>query len=65
MSKKLTYWGNDREIKQKGLVLSLMLLMVGGILLAAPSTAMAQQQTTTTTTGPPLTPEELREQNRL
>ncbi|MDQ3837392.1 MAG: PKD domain-containing protein [Thermoproteota archaeon] len=72
MSKKLTYWGNDRGIKHKALVLSLMLMMVGGILLAAPAVAKAQQTTTTTgaaagttTTTGSLTPEELREQNRL
>ncbi|MDQ3847634.1 MAG: hypothetical protein M3261_01610, partial [Thermoproteota archaeon] len=74
MSKKLTDWGNDRGINQKKvLVLSLMLLMVGGILLAAPSAAKAQQTTATTTTEAEgtttatssLTPEELREQNRL
>src|SRR4051794_22249696 len=74
MSKKLTDGGNDRGIKQKkALVLSRILLMVGGILFAAPSAAMAQptSQTTTTTestataTTGPLTPQELREQNRL
>ena len=75
MSKKLTDSRNDRGIKQKkALVLSLMLLMVGGILFAAPSVAKAQQTTTTsttsgaagtTTTTGSLTPEELREQNRL
>jgi PKD repeat protein len=75
MSKKLTYPGNNRRIKQKASLLTLMLLlMVGGILLAAPlltSTTMAQQTTTTATTAPettttaPLTPEELTEQSRL
>lgn len=67
MSKKLTYWGNDRGIKRKASILSLILFMVGGGVLAAPSTSMAQQTTTatTTTTGPPLTEAELREQNRL
>jgi hypothetical protein len=75
MSKKLTYWGNDGGIKQKAWILSLIgLIVVGGGVLAAPSAAMAQptSQTTTTTestatatTTSPLTPEELREQNRL
>ncbi|MFL6523414.1 MAG: PKD domain-containing protein [Nitrososphaera sp.] len=70
MSKKLTYWGNDRGIKRKVLLFSLMLLiMVGGILFAAPSltlTSTAQaQQTPAITTPSPLTLEELREQNRL
>jgi PKD repeat protein len=69
MSKKLTDGGNDRGIKRRASILSLILLMVGGGVLAAPSTltstTMAQQTTAPETTTRPLTEEELREQNRL
>ena len=51
MSKKLSYWGNDRGIKRKASVLSLIALIVGGgVVIAGPlstSTAMAQQTTIT------------------
>jgi PKD repeat protein len=67
MSKKLTDWGNDRGMKRKASILSLILLMVGGGVLAAPSTltSTVMAQVAAPTTGPPLTEEELREQNRL
>src|SRR5215217_454414 len=69
MPKKLTDGGNDRGIKRRASILSLILLMVGGGVLAAPSTltstTMAQQTTAPETTTRPLTEEELREQNRL
>ena len=69
MPKKLTDGGNDRGIKPRASILSLILLMVGGGVLAAPSTltstTMAQQTTAPETTTRPLTEEELREQNRL
>jgi PKD repeat protein len=69
MSKTLTDGGNDRGIKRRASILSLILLMVGGGVLAAPSTltstTMAQQTTAPETTTRPLTEEELREQNRL
>jgi PKD repeat protein len=57
--------------KRKASVLALLLLMVASVLFVAPSSAMAQpQQTTATTTEStattgPLTPQDVRDQNRL
>ena len=66
------YYKLSSSLAGKASVLALSLLMVTSVLFVTPSSAMAQPQQTTTatttestaTTGP-LTPQELREQNRL